>query len=102
MRTVPLDLALALPPFAVGLVLTWRLIWPRWKAVGKAVAYFLAVGVLSLFIGHWSVVLAWIHQGIGMVFHIRFCRTHGFTWYAVEDPDRYVELSMRSVGYEPR
>jgi hypothetical protein len=95
---VVLDVLLALPPFAIAFALTWRLVWPRWKLFGKTVAYIGSIAVLSTFIGHWSVLLGWLHQGIGLGFHIWFCRRHGFTWYAVEDPDRYVALSKRMVG----
>ena len=37
------DVLLALPPHLLGLALTWRLIWPRWKVPGKTAfsAYFL-------------------------------------------------------------
>lgn len=99
MNTVLLDLALSLPPLLVGLALTWRLIWPRWKVAGKIVAYLGVVAILSRYMGHWSVLVAWLHQGAGLAFHLWFCRKHGFTWYAVEDPERYVALSKAAVGY---
>ena len=83
---VALDVALASPPLLVGLALTWRLIWPRWKVFGKIVAYVVGVGALSSFLGHWSILLGWLHQSTGLLFHVLFCRKHGFTWYAVEDP----------------
>ena len=98
MSPVALDLALASPPLVVGLALTWRLVWPSWKLPGKVVAYLVGVGVLSVLIGHWSVLLGWVHQGLGLYFHIRFSRAHGFTWWAVEDPARYVELSRAAVA----
>lgn len=81
--------------------MTWRLIWPRWKVAGKVVAYLGMVAGLSIVIGHWSVLVGLLHQAVGIAFHIRFCRRHGFTWYAVEDPGRYVALSMESVGIDP-
>ena len=93
-----LDLFLASPPLLLGLAATWRLVWPRWKIGGKIVAYLVGVAVASWFVGHWSVLLGWLHQGLGLVFHLWFCRRHGFTWYAVEDPERYVELSKQMVG----
>ena len=93
------DLALAALPFAVGMAATWRLVWPRWKIAGKTAFYLGAVAALSLAIGHWSVVLAWLHQAVGLGIHIWFSRRHGFTWYAVEDPERYVALSKEMVGY---
>lgn len=93
-----LHLALASIPLVAGFAMTWRLVWPRWKLVGKVLAYWTGVAVLSHFVGWWSVVLGWLHQGLGIAFHIRFCRIHGFTWYAVEDPERYVALSKESVG----
>lgn len=34
-----------------------------------------------------------------MAFHVWFCRRHGSTWYAVEDPERYVALSKQTVGH---
>jgi hypothetical protein len=43
------------------------------------------------------VPVAWIHQGIGLAGHVWFSRKHGFTWYAVEDPERYVALSKAAV-----
>ena len=92
-------LLLAAVPFAAGLALTWRLVWPRWKLAGKAVFYFGVVALLSATIGPWSVVVAWLHQGLGIGAHIHFSRKHGFTWYAVEDPERYVALSKAAVGY---
>lgn len=84
-----------------GLGITWQLIWPRWKILGKIAAYLVVVAVLSHWIGHWSVLIGWLHQGLGIFLHIRFCRVHGFTWYRVEDPARYRVLSMQSVGIEP-
>lgn len=101
MSPVLRDVLLALPPFLVGLALTHRLIWPRWKLPGKLVFYTGAIALLSLWIGSWSVALGWAHQLLGLAFHIRFCRRHGFTWYAVEDPERYVELSRAAVGLAP-
>ena len=44
-------------------------------------------------------LLLLVHQGLGLAFHVWFCRVHGFTWYAVEDPERYVQLSKEMVGY---
>lgn len=100
MNPVLRDVLLALPPLLFGLALTWRVIWPRWKIPGKILFYVGAVALLSLWIGSWSVLLGWLHQAMGFAFHIRFCRRHGFTWWAVEDPERYVTLSKRAVGYE--
>ena len=48
---------------------------------------------LALLIGPWSVLVARVHQGIGLAGHIRFSRKQGFTWYAVDDPERYIALS---------
>ena len=76
-----------------------RLIWPTWKVPLKGIFYFSAVAWLSTVIGHYSLIFAFIHQGIGLVGHLWFCRVHGFTWYAVEDPERYVALSKAAVGY---
>ena len=100
MHPIALDLLLSALPFVVLAVVTWRLVWPRWKLGGKAVAYFAGVALLSWFVGHWSVLLAWAHQLLGLAFHIGFSRRHGFTWYAVEDPDRYVALSKQWVGVD--
>ncbi len=76
---------------------TWRLIWPRWKRVTKLLLHPCLYAVLALFIGPWSVPIAWAHQGIGLAGHVWFSKQHGFTWYAVEDPDQYVALSKASV-----
>lgn len=101
MPDLVIDLALAAIPLAVGLAISWRVIWPSWKVPGKILFYFGFVTLLSLTIGHWSVLVGWLHQGVGIAAHLYFCRKHGFTWYAVEDPARYIELSQEAVGYTP-
>jgi hypothetical protein len=98
MATVWIDVLLATIPMVLLAAFTWRLVWPRWKLVGKLVVHPCIYAILAVFIGHWSVAIAWVHQGVlGLGGHIWFSRRHGFTWYAVEDPERYVALSKRMV-----
>lgn len=97
MHPVLLDVILATIPALVLAGLTWRVVWPRWKLVGKLLLHPCLYAGLSMLIGHWSVPIAWVHQGLGLGGHIWFSRKHGFTWYAVEDPERYVALSKAMV-----
>jgi hypothetical protein len=93
------DVVLAAVPMVLLALVTWRLVWPRWKLVAKLVVHPSIYAILSLWIGHWCILVAWIHQGLlGLGGHIWFSRKHGFTWYAVEDPARYVELSKRAAA----
>lgn len=95
-----LYVALATLPVVLLAALTWRLVWPRWKLALKLVVHPCLYAVLATYIGFWAVVIAWIHQGaLGLGAHIWFSRKHGFTWYAVEDPERYVRLSKEMVGF---
>ena len=96
-----LDLLLAAIPFALGMAATWRLIWPWWKIPGKTAAYFAGVALLSAWIGHWSLLLALAHQGLGLGFHIWFCRRHGLAWYAITDPEEYKRLSRAMLSPAP-
>jgi hypothetical protein len=99
MNRIVLDVFLATIPMLVLAAFTWRLVWPRWKLVAKIVLHPCLYAVLSYFIGHWSIAIAWIHQGLlGLGGHIWFSRKHGFTWYAVEDPEEYVRLSKAAVA----
>ena len=96
--TSPLaDALLATVPAVLLAAVTWRVVWPRWKLVAKLLVHPLLYFALALLIGHWSVLVAWMHQGLGLAGHVWFSRKHGFTWYAVEDPARYVALSRASV-----
>jgi hypothetical protein len=96
---VVLDAALASIPMVLLASITWRLVWPRWKLYGKVLLHPCIYAMLSVYLGHWSVVIAWVHQGLlGLGGHIWFSRRHGFTWYAVEDPERYISLSRQAVG----
>jgi len=97
MQPIAVDVLLASVPALLLAAVTWRLVWPRWKLVGKLLLHPLLYFALALAIGHWSVPVAWVHQGIGLAGHIRFSQKHGFTWYAVEDPARYVALSKAAV-----
>jgi hypothetical protein len=93
------DVVLATIPMVLLAAVTWRLVWPRWKLVAKLLLHPLMYAILSLYVGHWSVLVAWVHQGLlGLGGHIWFSRKHGFTWYAVEDPQRYVQQSKEMVG----
>jgi hypothetical protein len=99
-RLVAIDVALATIPMLLLAAFTWRLVWPRWKLVAKLLLQPCIYAILSVYVGHWSVLIAWVHQGVlGLGGHIWFSRKHGFTWYAVEDPERYVALSKQMVGF---
>jgi hypothetical protein len=103
MHPILLDVVLASIPMIALATVTWRLVWPRWKLIAKLLIHPCIYAVLSLYIGHWSVLIAWLHQGgLGLGGHIWFSRKHGFTWYAVEDPERYVQLSKAMVGVPDR
>ncbi|MCB9796507.1 MAG: hypothetical protein H6741_27740 [Alphaproteobacteria bacterium] len=95
-----LDLALIALMQAIGLVWSWRLIWPRWKILGKTLAVLTLGAGLSLLIGHASVLLMALHLGLGLAVHVWFSRKHGFTWWRVEDPEAYVRLSKEWVGVQ--
>lgn len=93
------DVALSTLPMIFLTAIGWRLVWPRWKLFAKLLIHPCIYLILSIYIHHWTILVAWIHQGVlGLGGHIWFSRKHGFTWYAVEDPERYVELSKHAVG----
>jgi len=94
-----LDVLLATIPMLLLAAFTWRLVWPRWKLVAKLLLHPCIYTILSIHIGHWSILFAWLHQGLlGLGGHIWFSRKHGFTWYSVEDPERYVALSKQMAA----
>lgn len=93
------DVAISSVPLVLLAIISWRLVWPRWKLFGKLLIHPCIYLILSLYIHHWTILLAWLHQGSGLVGHIWFCRRHGFTWYAVEDPERYIEVQKQWIGY---
>lgn len=97
MHPALLDTLLATVPVvalaAVTWRVTWRVTWPKWQLAVRLLLHPCAYALRAVCIGHWSVLVAWVHQGVpGLGGHIRFSRRHGFTWYAVEDPERYVRL----------
>jgi hypothetical protein len=99
MNRIAVDVLLATLPMLILAAFTWRLVWPRWKLVAKLIVHPCVYAVLSYFIGHWSIAIAWVHQGLlGLGGHIWFSHKHGFTWYAVEDPEAYVRLSKAAVA----
>lgn len=92
-----LAVVLCTAPVVLLAALTWRVTWPPWKRAAKVVLHPLLYAALASVIGLWSVPIAWLHQGAGLAGHIWFCRRNDFTWYAVEDPGRYVQLSRALV-----
>ncbi len=98
-EAIGVDVILATVPLLLLAAFTWRLVWPRWKLFGKLALHPCVYAILSVYIGHWCIAVAWLHQGVfGLGWHIWFSRRHGFTWYAVEDPARYVEVSKEMVA----
>ena len=94
-----LDVGLSTVPMLLLSAIGWRLVWPRWKLYGKLLIHPCIYIILSITIHRWVILFAWIHQGVlGLGGHIWFSRKHGFTWYAVEDPERYIRLSKEAVG----
>jgi hypothetical protein len=98
MRSALFDAAMATVPALILAAVTWRVVWPRWKLIAKLLLHPALYFCLALAIGHWSIPIAWLHQGLGLAGHVSFARKNGFTWYAIEDPDRYVALSRAAVG----
>lgn len=63
MNRILVDVALATIPMVALAALTWRLVWPKWKLVVKLLLHPCIYAILSFYIGHWSVAVAWVHQG---------------------------------------
>ena len=98
LATLRFDVLLSTIPMVLLAAFTWRLVWPKWKLVAKLLLHPCIYAILSVWIGHWSIAVAWVHQGVlGLGGHIWFSKAHGFKWYAVEDPDRYVALSKQAT-----
>lgn len=94
-----LDVALSTVPMLMLAAIGWRLVWPRWKLFAKILIHPCIYLILSIYIHHWSILLAWLHQGVlGLGGHIWFSRKHGFKWYAVDDVELYIDLSKRAMG----
>lgn len=80
MDRVLLDVLLATIPMLLLASVTWRLVWPRWKLIVQLLLHPIIYVILAVFIAHWSVLIAWVHQGLfGLGMHIWFSRRHGFT-----------------------
>lgn len=58
------DAGIATIPMIALALITWRLVWPRWKLVAKVVVHPFLYAILSIFLGAWSILIAWIHQGV--------------------------------------
>jgi hypothetical protein len=69
MKSVFVDVVLATIPMLALASITWRLVWPRWKLIVKLALHPFIYAGLSILIGHWSVVIALVHQ-VGLGGHI--------------------------------
>ncbi len=98
MPVLLLTLGVALLLETVGLWLTWRLIWPAYKRVGKPVFYLGATAALTLWWGGWAMVFVVGHPLLGWLGHHRFCRTHGMNPWRVRDPERYIALQKQTIA----
>jgi len=105
---IVIDVLIAAVVWSGGMAMTWRLVWPKWKIAGKGLFSLGVTAALSWWLGHWSLLFILLHSGLGIAFHLWWCQRHGFTWYAVEDPERYISLQKEwlldmqdSAGTDP-
>jgi hypothetical protein len=82
---------------AVLAPITWRLVWPPYKRVGKIVAFLAIASALAWFFGWWSLVFVVVHQSVGLVFHIWWCRRHDLDVWR-PDPEAYVQTQKEWVA----
>lgn len=92
-----LNLGVAAVLETLGLALTWRLIWPRWKRLGKPLFYLAVTAALTAWLGAWALLFVIGHPLLGWRMHTRFCRRHGMNPWRVDDPARYIELSKEAI-----
>lgn len=87
------NMALALALWLFGFVVFGgRFVRPRWKAVGKGIAFLTISYFLFIWIGTWAWLALGLHQGIGMVGHLMICRQNEINWITVEPRDKYIAL----------
>lgn len=98
MQLLVLTLGVAVALETVGLLLTWRLIWPAYKRVGKPVFYLGATAGLTLWWGWWALAFVVGHPLLGWIGHHRFCRRHGMNPWRVRDPERYIALQKQAIA----
>jgi hypothetical protein len=80
MYALVVDVVVATTPVLALTAVTWRLVWPRWKLVAKVVLHPLLYAGFSLLLGHSSILVARVHQRIGLAGRIWLNRKHGFSW----------------------
>lgn len=72
-----------------------RFVRPRWKAIGKGIAFVTFGFFLLVWLGPWAWPLLILHQGLGMLGHVILCRRHGINWRTVQPRHKYTELMQK-------
>jgi hypothetical protein len=66
---------------------------PLWRRLSKWAFYFGMTGALSRWPGrHWTFVWIFGLPGLGLLFHVWWCRKHDIDPLTAEPKDRYYEL----------
>lgn len=78
-----------------------RFIRPRWKAVGKGIAFLTLSYLLLIWIDLWAWPLILTHQAVGITGHIVICRRYGINWVTIEPRQKYIALMEKWGGGTP-
>lgn len=86
------DLTVAVLAWLIGYALFGRFIAPRWKVIGKLTFFLVVALVLSVVVGHWSLVWIVGHPLLGIVGHAWWCRHNGIDWLTCQPRHKYLAL----------
>jgi hypothetical protein len=72
-----------------------RFIRPKWKKVGKLIAYLFISSVLLISIGHYALIFLFGHQLLGGIGHLIICKKNGIDWRTCQPEEKYLALTEK-------
>ena len=81
--------------WGLGYLHSGRFVHPRWKIPAKFFFYMGVSGILTYYVGAYSLLFIILHPLIGLVFHIRACKKHGINWVNCQPRENYLALQEK-------
>lgn len=81
--------------WCIGYFHNGKFVRPKWKIPGKFIFYITISFLLIYWFNHYSLIFIIGHPLLGLIFHLKVCKTHDINWKTCEPTEKYIALQEK-------